>query len=163
MGHEKFRNAMTAEEFSSLFRSDPENERLYRESEIRFDVAARMTAMRKSQAISQKELAQRVGRSQPFIAKLEGGAYDRCGLSTLRTFARALGYDIKIEDMFHSIGAPIFTKESSCAELSDAITLQEAISDALSGISLARWEHKIFGVIPDTQVTTIPKEAATAA
>lgn len=133
--------ALSAEEMSALFRRDPENERLYRESEIKLDLAERMTEMRRAAGLSQQELADRVGRKQPFVARLELGAYDRCGLGTLRTFARAMGFDIDSSRMFVQATAAHYSGLSSCADLEDAFEMMGAQSDKLATISLAAWEH----------------------
>jgi transcriptional regulator with XRE-family HTH domain len=103
--------SLSAEEVSAQFRRNPENERLYRESEIRIEFSERMKAMRKESGFSQVELADKLGCSQSFIAKLERGGYDRSGLSTLRTFALAMGYDINVDRMFErASGKPIAQK-----------------------------------------------------
>jgi transcriptional regulator with XRE-family HTH domain len=100
---------LSAEEVSAQFRRDPENERMYRESEIRIEFSERMKAMRKESGLSQVELAEKLGCSQSFIAKLERGGYDRSGLSTLRTFARAMGYDINVKRMFERATSATFS------------------------------------------------------
>jgi len=102
--------SLSAEEVSAQFRRDPENERLYRESEIRIEFSERMKVMRKECGLSQVELSKKLRCSQPFIAKLERGGYDRCGLSTLRTFARAMGYDINVNRMFEHATQPLTQK-----------------------------------------------------
>ncbi len=135
------RRALSAEEFSALFRSNAENERLYRESEVRLDLAERMTEMRHSAGLSQQQLADRVGRKQPFIARLERGAYDRCGLSTLRTFARAMGHDINAATMFTRGTATHFSGKSSCNGLEQSLELFEEASGKIASISLASWDH----------------------
>ncbi|MEO6836539.1 MAG: XRE family transcriptional regulator, partial [Candidatus Tumulicola sp.] len=120
------RRALSAEEVSAIFRRDRDNERLYRESEVRLDLAERMVEMRRVAGLSQQELADRVGRKQPFIARLERGAYDRCGLSTLRTVARAMGHDLNAATMFVRAAAAHFSGQSSCAPLELAFeTLEE--------------------------------------
>lgn len=135
------RKALSAEELSALFRRTPENERLYRESEIRLDLAERMIEMRHAAGLSQQQLSDRVGRKQSFVARLERGAYDRCGLSTLRTFARAMGYDIDASKMFVEGTAAHFTGNSSCAALEQSFDIIEEHSGKVTSISLASWER----------------------
>lgn len=135
------RKALSAEEFSALFRRNAENERLYRESEIRLDLAERMIEMRRAAGLSQQDLAQRVGRKQPFIARLERGAYDRCGISTLRTFARAMGHDLSAAAMFVEAGAAHFNGRSSCSGLERSFEILDEESEKLISISLASWER----------------------
>jgi transcriptional regulator with XRE-family HTH domain len=132
---------MSADEFSALFRRDADNERLYRESEARLDLAERMTAMRHAAGLSQQQLADRVGRKQPFIARLEKGAYDRCGLSTLRTFARAMGFDINSSTMFVQEAVAHFSGKSSCSGLERSFETFEEQSGKIASISLASWDR----------------------
>lgn len=141
MKKDKFATAMTADEFSAAFRKDPENDRLYRESEIRLEISERMREMRKHLNISQEDLAKRVGRSQPFIAKLEKGGYDRCEISTLRTFARALRHDIDVSGMFVMLEEAVFTGKSSCDGLESAFVLENALCDALPDYELSAWKN----------------------
>lgn len=44
----KKRRALSAQEFSTMFRRDPENERLYRESQARLDLAERVAEMERA-------------------------------------------------------------------------------------------------------------------
>lgn len=82
---------------------DPRDAQLFAESQIAVAVTRTFTALRKAAGLSQKELAARTGRKQPYIARLEAGAYDRCSLPMLRTFARALGYDLDIAAMIRPL------------------------------------------------------------
>lgn len=135
------RKGLSAEEISAGFRRDPDNERLYRESEIRLDLAERMTEMRRAAHLSQQQLADRVGRKQPFIARLEKGGYDRCALSTLRTFARAMGYDLSASAMFVRGTGAHFSGHSSCAELERSFDVFEKHRGRIATISLASWDR----------------------
>ena len=47
--------------------------------------------MRKSLNLTQKELAEQIGTSQPAIARVESGNYRNLSLSFLRRLAHALG------------------------------------------------------------------------
>jgi len=125
-------NPITAEKAVAAFLEDPENERLFRESEIRLEIAEHMRHLRKSQGITQEKLAERVGCSQPFIAKLEKGAYERFGLSNLRTYARALGYDINVKEMFQQLVGAIFTGSSSSDRVREALEYEEQLSPKLA-------------------------------
>ena len=49
------RQVLSAEEFSSLFRSDPEHERLYRASNVRLEFAERTAEMRRAAPILGRE------------------------------------------------------------------------------------------------------------
>ncbi len=59
----------------------------------RRELVGSLTAKREELAISQELVAERMGTSQPAIARLEAGEVD-AKLSTLERFASALGYRI---------------------------------------------------------------------
>ena len=76
--------------------------------ELELDLCDRMVEMREHAGLTQTALAARLGFTQGYVAKLENGAYDRCGIGTLRAFARALGYEVNLEQLFTpSEAAPI--------------------------------------------------------
>ena len=52
---------------------DPEYARLYGEENAKVDFAITLTKARKSLNLTQKSLADKLGISQPYVAKLEGG------------------------------------------------------------------------------------------
>ena len=83
----------------------------------------RMIAMREEAGLTQAQLAARLGFSQGYVAKLENGAYDRCGIGTLRTFSIALGYDIDLNSLFK----PSFSVQLPTAAVE---TLTKAVFDA---------------------------------
>ena len=56
-----------------------------------FEVAKEVIELRTQANMTQKELADRVGTSQPAIARLESGNYRNLSLAFLRKVARALG------------------------------------------------------------------------
>ena len=62
----------------------------YAKLEEEFSVAREVIRLRKEQNLTQAELAQRVGTSQPAIARLESGNYRRLSLSFLERVAKAL-------------------------------------------------------------------------
>ena len=82
------------------FRANPENERLFLEAQAEIRLAEQMTELRLQAGLTQKELAQRLSVSQAYVAKLEGGAYDKCGIGTLRGIALALGFEVDFGAMF---------------------------------------------------------------
>ena len=87
------------------FRKNPEHDRLFLESQAEIDLCDRMVTMRLESGLTQSELAKRLGKSQAYVAKMESGGYDRCGIGTMRTFARAMGCDLAVSTMFASIEA----------------------------------------------------------
>lgn len=102
------------------YKQDPQSERLFAESEIGLTLAQRFIELRKRVGLTQEQLADRVGRSQPYIAKLESGAYDRCYIGTLRTFARALGHDVDVDGMFKRVESATFSNDVGISASLDA-------------------------------------------
>ncbi len=101
----------SARSYFNEYVSDPQNARRFAESEIALAVTRLLTRLRKDAGLTQSQLAERIGRRQAYVAKLEGGAYDRCSLPTLRTFARALGYDIDIHKMIRPLPEPVYAAD----------------------------------------------------
>ena len=56
-----------------------------------FELAKEVIALRKARDLTQKQLADQMGTSQPAIARLESGNYHNVSLSFLRRLADALG------------------------------------------------------------------------
>ena len=69
----------------------PELKREYDALEKEFVLAREIIELRKRQNLTQKQLAERIGTSQPAIARLESGSYENLSLSFLRRVADALG------------------------------------------------------------------------
>ena len=69
---------------------DPNFRREYEALEEEFTLATEIIALRKRLNLTQKELAERVGTSQPAIARVESGNYRNLSLSFLRRLADAL-------------------------------------------------------------------------
>ena len=55
-----------------------------------FTLAREIVSLRKQHHLTQKDLADRIGTSQPAIARLESGNYTNISLSFLRRVAKAL-------------------------------------------------------------------------
>ena len=68
----------------------PNFRREYEAIEEEFTLATEIIALRKRLNLTQKELAERVGTSQPAIARVESGNYRNLSLSFLRRLADAL-------------------------------------------------------------------------
>jgi transcriptional regulator with XRE-family HTH domain len=60
------------------------------------DLSTRFRLLREQAGYTQAEFAAIVGVEQPHIARFEAGAYDRATITTLRHFARALGYELAV-------------------------------------------------------------------
>ena len=59
--------------------------------EKEFVLAREIIELRRRQNLTQKQLAEKIGTSQPAIARLESGSYENLSLSFLRRVAEALG------------------------------------------------------------------------
>ena len=64
-----------------------------------WDIALKLSALRKEAGLSQKELARRVGTTQQQISRLESPSYEGHSLSMLRRVAEVLGATVHIELM----------------------------------------------------------------
>lgn len=82
---------MKYEELLKQQLKDTEFRQVYEATEEEFVVAKEVIALRKQANMTQQELAERVGTSQPAIARLESGNYRNLSLSFLRRVAHALG------------------------------------------------------------------------
>jgi predicted transcriptional regulator len=80
--------------FDSLLEKELKDEafkKAYESLNEKFALAKEIIKLRKTQNLTQKELAEKAGTSQPAIARLESGNYKNVSLSFLRKVALALG------------------------------------------------------------------------
>lgn len=80
--------------YNDILSKEMENENFKNEYEFleeEFILAKEIIALRKKNKLTQKELAEKAGTSQPAIARLESGNYKNLSLSFLRKIANALG------------------------------------------------------------------------
>jgi len=70
---------------------NPEFKAEYEALEDEFTLAKEIMQLRKSNNLTQKDLAKLAGTSQPAIARLESGNYKNLSLSFIRKVAEALG------------------------------------------------------------------------
>jgi predicted transcriptional regulator len=83
-------NSVKYKDFLEEQLSDEEFRNEYNELEEQFTIAMEVIALRQKHNLTQKELAERVGTSQPAIARLESGNYRNLSLSFIRRIAEAL-------------------------------------------------------------------------
>jgi DNA-binding XRE family transcriptional regulator len=69
----------------------PQFRKEYESLEGEFILAKEIIALRIKSKLTQKQLAQQIGTSQPAIARIESGSYRNISLSFLRRIADALG------------------------------------------------------------------------
>ena len=70
---------------------DPDFKREYGALEEEFTLAKEIIELRIRRKLTQKQLAQQMGTSQPAIARIESGSYKNVSLSFLRRLGKALG------------------------------------------------------------------------
>ena len=70
---------------------DPNFRKEYEALEGEFALAKEIIELRIKNKLTQKQLAQQIGTSQPAIARIESGSYRNVSLSFLRRIADALG------------------------------------------------------------------------
>ena len=75
---------------------NPKYKTAYEALEDEFTVAKDVIKLRMKANLTQKQLAQKIGTSQPAIARLESGSYTNVSLSFLKRVASALGVTPKI-------------------------------------------------------------------
>ena len=83
-------------ELDAELAKDPERRRRVDALMDQMRVAQQLLALREQRGLSQVKLAQRLGVTQPFIAKLESGRATNFELRTLAKWAVALGASIEI-------------------------------------------------------------------
>ena len=83
--------SMRYEEFRGEQLKDPELRKEYEAIEEQFTLAKEVIELRKEMNLTQKQLAEQIGTSQPAIARIESGSYRNLSLSLLRRLADALG------------------------------------------------------------------------
>jgi DNA-binding XRE family transcriptional regulator len=79
--------------YNDLLKNELKNNKFKKEYdalEEEFFLAKEIINLRKSNNLTQKELAVKVGTSQPAIARIESGNYKNISLSFLRRVAKAL-------------------------------------------------------------------------
>ena len=76
--------------------ADPEVKREYELLETEFVLAKEVLELRKQKNLTQKQLAQKMGTSQPAVARIESGNYRNVSLAFIRRLAKALGAEPEI-------------------------------------------------------------------
>ena len=76
---------------------DPNFAEWFKKAGRAWDVALKLTSLRKASGLSQKELAKQVGTSQQQISRLESPSYEGHSLSMLRRVAEVLGATVHVE------------------------------------------------------------------
>lgn len=84
-------NATKFEKFRDDQLKDEQLRRAYDDLEPEFELAKEVIALRQTRNLTQKQLADQMGTSQPAIARLESGNYHNVSLAFLRRLAQALG------------------------------------------------------------------------
>ena len=87
---EKF-NYIDSEAMFKKQMKNPEFKKEYEALEEEFSLAEEIIELRLKAKLTQKQLAEKVGTSQPAIARLESGNYNNVSLSFLRRIGKVLG------------------------------------------------------------------------
>lgn len=77
-----------------MLRTDPEYRAAYEALQDEFDLVAAMVEVRKRAGLTQKDVAERMGISQPAVAKIESGR--SLNVNTLRRYAAATGTKLRV-------------------------------------------------------------------
>ncbi|ALE40606.1 helix-turn-helix domain-containing protein [Leptospira interrogans] len=79
--------------FDSLLNKELKNKDFKKEYEVlsnEFTLAKEIIKLRKKRNLTQKDLAEKIGTSQPAIARIESGNYKNLSLSLINRLAKAL-------------------------------------------------------------------------
>lgn len=79
-------------------RIDPQYRQEYEALEEEFALAKRMIEARAKANLTQAQIAERMGITQPSVARIESGK--NVSLKTLGRYAKALGAEVKVEIVF---------------------------------------------------------------
>ena len=90
------RSQIPAMEWVRRLAADPEHQDAIEALMTEIDLRQDLIALREARGLTQVQLAEKLGVSQPVIAKLEGGKTKDVKLSTLVRVAAALGARVKI-------------------------------------------------------------------
>jgi ribosome-binding protein aMBF1 (putative translation factor) len=77
--------------------ADPEYRAIYDEEGAKKELWLQLVEARQALGLSQRELAKRLGVSQPQIARIEKRGYDAYTLNSLRRYVEALGNGFSLE------------------------------------------------------------------
>ena len=75
---------------------DPELKKEYDAVEVEFALAREIIALRQQRNLTQRQLAEKAGTSQPAIARVESGNYRNLSLAFIRRLAAALDAEPEI-------------------------------------------------------------------
>jgi len=94
MARKKTRNAL--ELIARDVGDDPRHRRMVREAMLNMEVAQLIYDARTAAKLTQKQLAELVGTTQPVIARLEDADYDGHSLTMLKRIAEALDRRVEV-------------------------------------------------------------------
>ena len=96
------------------FRDDPEYQAMLDEERLIAQASQAIYDARTAANLSQQQLAEKIGTSQPAIARLEDGDYDRHSVATLQRIADALELKLSIRFVSENAAAAraVLTEEA---------------------------------------------------
>ena len=92
------------EEDRARMMADPEFRRIYEEEAAKKELWLQLAEARQAAALTQAEVAKRLGVSQAQVARIEKRGYDAYTLNTLRRYVKALGEGFTLEVKIHRPG-----------------------------------------------------------
>lgn len=90
------RKKTEVEEWLDGVLADPELASAVEERMAEMKIEQELVALREREGLSQRELAVKLGTTQPYIAKLESGRVQNVGLKTLAKYAAATGSTLTV-------------------------------------------------------------------
>jgi|HubBroStandDraft_4_1064222.scaffolds.fasta_scaffold00107_9 transcriptional regulator with XRE-family HTH domain len=128
------------------YTKDPQKEQALKTIDLELDLCDRMVEMREDAGLTQRELGTRLEFTQGYVAKMENGGFDSCGVGTLRTFALALGYDIDLNHLFTPIEGykwPCYVPKVTVVANPNEIPSSVAVQNVLAGLqNIARCDKE---------------------
>ena len=85
--------------FDAFKKNALQNEQIrsqYEKLKPEFEFINQLIIARKKSNMSQADLAKRLHTKQPSIARFENGGFNKASISTIKDYANALGFDLKI-------------------------------------------------------------------
>ena len=85
----------------TALRADPDYQPVYEEEAAKSELWLQLAEARHAAGLTQKQVAERLGVSQPQVARIEKEGYDAYTLTTLRRYVAALGEGFSLEIHIH--------------------------------------------------------------
>ena len=94
------------ETWVSELRETPGYEEMYAEEAAKSELWLQLVGARQKAGLTQAQLAERLGVTQSWVARIEKQGYDSYTLNTLRRYVEALGGDFSLEVKIKNMSEP---------------------------------------------------------